>query len=254
MQNEKPLRLKNAPIVEAVLDIDCDMPPGFDVAKLEAVAHDKLRDRYPKVRQVFVQEHRLEAKPGAKPTVEIRRGVQAVQFTHDDEKQIVQLRAQGYSFNRLTPYTTLDEYLSEIERTWGIFVGLTKPVQIRAVRLRYINRIPLPFEGGKLDLDHYLKLAPHLPDEERLTFAGFLHQHMAVEKETKNVATIVLATEAPGNAQLPIIFDITASHEARAQVEDWAWISGTILSLRVLKNGIFKNTLTEQCLNLFQPL
>ena len=254
MQSDQPLRLKNAPIVEAVLDIDCDMPPSFDAAKLEAAAHDKLRDLYPKVRQVFVQEHTLEAKPGTKPTMQIRRGVQAVQFTHDDEKQIVQLRAQGYSFNRLTPYTTLDDYLPEIERTWRLFVGITKPVQIRAVRLRYINRIPLPFDGGKLDLDHYLKLAPHLPDEERMTFAGFLHQHVVVEKDTNNMATIVLATEQPENDRLPIIFDITATRQARAEVEDWAWIAGTIQSLRAFKNRIFKNTLTNQCLNLFQPL
>ena len=72
----------------------------------------------------------------------VRRGIQALQFLHADEKQLVQVRAQGFSFNRLAPYTSLDDYLPEIERTWHLFVGLASPVQIRVVQLRYINRIP----------------------------------------------------------------------------------------------------------------
>ncbi len=252
MQTDLTFRLAKPLIVESVVDIDCDMPPGYDVIKLENVAREQLRDKYPKIRKVLLQEHKLEAKPDAPPTMEVRRAVQALQFTQDDEKQIVQVRAQGYSFNRLAPYTTLDDYLPEIERTWKLFVAVARPLEVRAVRLRYINRISLPYEAHKLELDQYLKLGPRLPDEQKLMFTGFLHQHVAVEIETGNQATIVLATEAPENKELPIIFDITASHLARAEAEDWAWILARIQSLRGLKNRIFRNTLTERCLNLFR--
>ena len=33
--NVATLNFRNAPIVEAVLDIDCDSPPGFDLSALE---------------------------------------------------------------------------------------------------------------------------------------------------------------------------------------------------------------------------
>ena len=72
----------------------------------------------------------------------------------------MQVRAQGFSFNRLAPYSGLDDYLPEIERTWSLYVDLASPVQIRAIRLRYINRILLPLAANTVDLDEYLKIGP----------------------------------------------------------------------------------------------
>ena len=83
-------------------------------------------------------------KPGELPALSIKHGVQALQFLQDDERQLVQVRVQGFSFNRLAPYTSLDDYLPEIKRTWGLYVDLVKPVQVRQIRVRYINRILLP--------------------------------------------------------------------------------------------------------------
>jgi hypothetical protein len=39
---------------------------------------------------------------------------------------------------------------------------------------------------------------------------------------------------------------------ANVQPQEWNWILAKIQSLRDLKNRVFKNTLTDTCLNLFQ--
>ncbi len=246
------LKFSKAPIVEAVVDIDCDMPPAMDLAALESQARDLFRDRYPKFRPQLIQEHQLKQQIGAAPEMSVRQSLNALQFLHDDEKQLVQVRALGFSFNRLAPYSSLDDYLPEIERAWRLFVGLASPVQIRAVRLRYINRILLPLTDGRVELDEYLKHSPQLPDEERLTFAGFLNQHAVVEADTGNQVNIVLTTQPPGADQLPLIFDIEATSAGNAEPGDWPWIRARIQSLRGLKNHIFVNTLTDKCLKLFQ--
>ena len=129
-------QLLKAPIIEAVLDIDCDLPPAFDLAALETSSRERFRDQYPKLRKLFMQEHTIQAKPDALPTMSVRHATQSLQFLHEDERQLVQVRAQGFSFNRLAPYTSLDSYLPEIERTWRLFVSIAAPVQIRTVRLR----------------------------------------------------------------------------------------------------------------------
>ena len=178
--------------------------------------------------------------------------MQAFQFLHDDEKQLVQVRTQGFAFNRLAPYGSLDDYMGEIERTWRQFVTLTSPVQIRAVRLRYINRILLPMKGEGLQLQDFLKVSPQLPNESNLTFIGFLNQHSAIESGTGNQANIVLTTQPLEADNLPIIFDIGVHHIEPGEPDNWPWITENIQSLRSLKNRIFKNTLTERCLNLFQ--
>jgi uncharacterized protein (TIGR04255 family) len=243
---------KNPPIIEAVLDIDCDLPPGRDIATLEAPAHDRLRGQYPSVRRLFVQTHKIQPQADKPPVLSVHQAVQALQFLSQDGKQLVQFRAQGFSLNRLAPYTNLDDYLPEIERTWKFFITIASPVQIRAVRLRYINRILIPMPENRLDLEDYLKLGPRLPDEQRLTFTGFLDQHTAVETATGNQVTSVLTTLLPENHRLPLIFDITVESPGAAEIENWALLLGRIQALRDLKNLVFRNTLTERCQSLFQ--
>lgn len=42
--SEPNLKLPNAPIIEAVIDIDCDMPLGYSITDIETVARDLFRD------------------------------------------------------------------------------------------------------------------------------------------------------------------------------------------------------------------
>lgn len=250
--SEQNLKLRNAPIIEAVIDIDCDMPPTLDIKVLEEPARDQFRDTYPKFRPRVFREHKVEMKGDAPPEMSYRHGIQALQLLHEDEKQLVQIRRQGFSFNRLAPYSSLDDYLPEIERTWRLFLELASPVQVRVIRLRYINRLLLPLISGQVELDDYLKIAPHLPDEDSLSFVGFLNQHTAMERETGNQVSIVLTSQAKEQDDFPIIFDITAANAETAEPEDWALILTRIQSLRKLKNRVFLGTLTEKCLELFQ--
>ncbi len=250
--SESQFKLPKPPIVEAVLDIECDMPAGQQLASLEAAARENFRDRYPKFRTQFLQEHQIVTKADEPPKMSVRRGMQALQLLQHDEKQLVQLRVQGFSFNRLAPYTSLDDCLPEIERTWRLFVSIAAPVQIRSIRLRYINRILIPMGEKQFALENYLKVGPRLPDEDKLTFTGFLNQHTAVEADTGNQVNIVLTTQPPEEKKLPLIFDITVTSAGTAEVENWTCLLATIQALRALKNRVFRNTLTERCLNLFR--
>jgi uncharacterized protein (TIGR04255 family) len=252
MSNGEHPRFRNPPIVEAVFDIDCDLPPGFDLAGLETAARAQFQDQYPKFRAQFLQEHKIEAAQDAPPKMSSRLAVQAFQFLHDDEKQLVQVRAQGFSFNRLAPYSSLDDYLPEIERTWRLYVGLVSPVKIRIIRLRYINRILVPMTGTTVDLDEFLKIGPRLPEEDRLVLSGFLNQQVAVEKDTGHQVNLVLTAQPPESEKLPVILDITVAGTTTAEPADWANILPLIGSLRSLKNRIFLNTLAPKCIELFQ--
>jgi uncharacterized protein (TIGR04255 family) len=251
--SDTALKLANAPIIEAVLDIDCDMPPGQQFASLQSPAHDAFRQEYPKFRTAFVQTHQIETKADQPPQMSVKHAIQAFQFLNNDERQIVQLRTQGFSFNRLLPYTSLDDYLPKIEHAWKLFVSIASPVQIRTVRLRYINRIMLPLAANEsVELDHYLKIGPRVPDEKKFTLLGFLDQQSFLDVTTGNRANIILTGQPIENDKGSIIFDITAESLLKTEPENWPWLLAQIQSLRVLKNHIFINTLTEQCLKLFQ--
>jgi len=249
--SDSALLLANPPIVEAVLDLDCDLPPSLDFAAQQNAVKDAYREGYPTFRPLFFQEAKIESKSDAPAEMSVRRGIQAYQCFDKTEKQLVQVRVQGYSFNRLTPYTSMDDYLPEIERTWNLFLKIMSPVQLRVVRLRYINRILLPVTKGQVELEQYLKMNLR-PVDDKLMMTGFLNQYAAVEKETGHEVNVVVTSQPADNDRLPIIFDNCVACTAKVQPQDWTWILAKIQSLRDLKNRVFKNTLTETCLNLFQ--
>ena len=252
--NEENQPISSAPIIEAVVDIDCDLPAKLDLQSLREAAEDALRDRYPKFRQQLIQEHVFTKEGGAPPEIRIQQGHGAMQFLTDDERQLIQFRPNGFSFNRLAPYGSLNDYLSEIESGWRTFVQLAQPVMVRKIGIRMINRIMLPMDGGKLDFGHFLTVTPRLPDTgSPLGFLGFLDQQMALDSETGNRANIVKTTELPQGDQLPMILDIDVFYPCEAPPADWQVIRDRLDSLRSLKNRIFRNTLTQQCLNLFSP-
>jgi uncharacterized protein (TIGR04255 family) len=197
-----------------------------------------------------MQELTIELKGETAASAAAQPALQALQLLQDDDRQLLQLRMQGFSFNRLAPYSSLDDYLPEIERTWRAYVDLAAPVQIRVIRLRYINRILLTMTANKVDLDEYLKIGPRSPDGVELR--GFLTQQVGIEKDTGHHVNLVLTMQAMENEKLPIILDITVASSTAVQPADWATIRASIDSLRSLKNRIFLNMLTLQCIQLFQ--
>jgi uncharacterized protein (TIGR04255 family) len=253
MARDSALHLRHAPIVEAVFDADCDLPPGFDLAALAERSRRQFEDAYPKFRTQFLQEHKIEVQADAPPTMSVvHRAVQAFQHRQDDDRQLVQVRAHGFSFNRLAPYSNMDDYLPEIERTWRLYVDLAAPVEVRVIRLRYINRIPVPLAANTVDLDEYFTAGPRLPDEERLRLSGFLSQQVAVDKDTGHEVNLVLTAQAPEQDKLPVILDITVGSAMHADPADWPALRAAIGSLRRLKNRIFEHSLTPKCIQLFQ--
>lgn len=246
------LGLKNAPIVEAVIDIDCDLPVGSSLEALEMRAKELFQDRYPKSQTLFMQAFQVELNAIGPTGQSTQKSVQAFQFLSEDGAQLVQVRSGGFSFNRLQPYTSFDDYLPEIQRTWKLYQALAAPVLVRKLQLRYINRIYLPVENKTVNLDDYFTVGPRLPDGKNLTLVGFLNQYVAIESKTGHQITTVLTAEEMQGDRLPVIFDNAVSAAVAEDAANWASLESKLLSLRELKNRVFQNTLGEPCLNLFR--
>ena len=168
-----------------------------------------------------------------------------------DEKTIVQFRADGFTFNRLRPYTSWEGIFPQAFELWGLYCSVAKPEVVTRLAVRYINRIELP--SGPVSMEKFFRAAAVIPPELPQTISGFLTRVTIHDSETDMAAHIAQALEAGATGkQAAAILDIDAFLQREfANMGDPA-IKQTFNRLRELKNRIFFNSLPEQTLRRFE--
>ena len=136
--------LSNAPIVEALIDIRVKLSSDFDmIAFLPLRA--RLADKYPQVQEVSDFQLSTEWKPGTEPRASGQvGGVRSHLLRSHDGRLVVQFRRDGFTFSRLSPYSSWEEVFSEAWLLWELYVETAKPLEVSRLAVRYINRLPLP--------------------------------------------------------------------------------------------------------------
>jgi uncharacterized protein (TIGR04255 family) len=246
--NQRP-HLTNAPITEAVLDIQVQLPANARLGHLEAM-HRDIRDRYPNRRT----RHRLEVNiklegemPIATPPKE-----DGYLFQSRDGKRIVQARLDGFSFNQLKPYDTWEALRDEAKQLWARYVDIARPEIVKRIALRYINRmdLPLPFT----DFSDYVRIAPEIaPGIPQGVQNFFLRLEIPYPSGALAIVTETLQPPAdPAQARtLPLILDIDVIRieDSNAPFVD---IWEKFEELRKIKNDIFFSTIKPRAEELFR--
>src|SRR5438105_1670566 len=108
-------RYTKDPIVEAVLDIQVDLPGDFPVESLRR-CHQKVKKDYPDSDNT--QHVTGEISIGPKVSTSTSSEHAGYVFTSSDKKQLFQAKRTGFAFNRLAPYPGWDAFLAEAKRLW----------------------------------------------------------------------------------------------------------------------------------------
>ena len=112
--------LDNAPIVEAVVDIKVKLPKHIDATALRQI-HASISNDYPKKQELIQRDIKIEVgklSPEA-PTHDIRH--YGYRYASADDKQVMQVRLDGFTFNKLKPYKTWEMFRDEARELYGIF-------------------------------------------------------------------------------------------------------------------------------------
>ncbi|MCF6314527.1 MAG: TIGR04255 family protein [Verrucomicrobiales bacterium] len=242
----------DSPIIEAAISIDCDLAPGATMDEILGNAENRLSEAYPIIEKLQEQEHTIEQTQKGLSHRVVQEN-KTVRFIRKDKTQVVQFGINGFVFNRLTPYTSLDDYLVEVGELWDVYQQTANPLMINKISMRYINRIVIPHENEQdLDLNSYLTVIPAIMPNEELSFGGIFQSVRFSSRDKRLNAQLTVATENLINEGLSVIVDIevfTLKNEAPAALSVWM---SDIQDLRALKNSIYQTTLTERCHNLFQ--
>jgi len=114
-------RFANAPIAEALLDIQVAFSSPVDTARLLAF-HDAIRDRHPKKEDRVKWRGEIRLGPEAVQQA-FERGPEGFMFKSADERRIVQVRQDGYTFNWLKPYESWEALRDEARHHWEVTRG-----------------------------------------------------------------------------------------------------------------------------------
>lgn len=245
-----PRHLNNAPITEAIIDFRIKARSDLHAEDFAAVK-DEVSKRLPKVEEMRGLQATIQVqKEEGKPLVLQDLGLQGYFFKSGDEKVVAQFRIDGFTFNRLRPYTSWEDIFPQAMELWRRYSEVARPLAVTRLAARYINHVPLPAGAGNFDL--YLRAAPQVPSELPQYISGFLTRVTVHNPEDDIAAHVTQALQTISDTQrLTVILDIDAYKEADFAPDDPA-IERTLNQLRMFKNLVFFNSVTEETLRQFE--
>jgi uncharacterized protein (TIGR04255 family) len=189
--------------------------------------------------------HEIKVKAGQPPEQLFHDlGWRGLRLQSADGRYIAQFNRDAFSFSRLQPYETWDQFKEEAMRLWRVYADLAKSFEVQRLGVRFINRINLPV--GEVRLEDYLRVPPQTPEQLDLQIMNFFHQDnllVAGHAYAVNIVKTVQPPQRPGSDGGGLILDIDVfTTEPFQQGADA--IDNRLAEMRWLKNKIFYNSLT----------
>jgi uncharacterized protein (TIGR04255 family) len=242
--------LPKAPIQEAMLDINAVLPADFDVATFKSF-NKEIEQRFPEMQEWVEYVQGLQFAPGGViQSSEATKSVGGYFFVSKSEGKVVQARRDGFTFNKLKPYSNWEDFKREAMEMWRRYVEISKPQCVQRLGLRYINRIKLP--PDLKDLRDVCLLFPDIPSRIPQQLSEFFQRFVA-PRDNGSVATVTLAidnTPLPENTAIILDIDVSWHLTDNSPIDDTLW--ARFDEARLLKNEIFDASLTENAKSLFR--
>lgn len=83
-------------------------------------------------------------------------------YQNEDAKQILQVRTDGFTLNRLQPYENWGPFEAEARRLWPKYRAVIDPKEIELIGLNYVNELLLPVGEP---FDKYFRTFIAIPSE-----------------------------------------------------------------------------------------
>ena len=235
--------LSRAPITEALLDIRASAQPAFAPEMLLA-AKAAFKEEYPRSEEQKAAQVAFTAQPNLSATA-TELGLRGVLLRSEDGLEVVQCRVDGFTYNRLKPYTRWEDILPKALAAWMKYAKITTPTAVSRVAVRYINHIPVP--GSRQDAISAVTTGLQLPRDFSESMKSYrFRAHLGHPDGQMNI-NLVQAIEADiTRGTCSVLLDIDAYRaSAHGLPLDPAGLATEFENLRNYKNEIFFASLTE---------
>jgi uncharacterized protein (TIGR04255 family) len=237
--------LRNAPIVEAVIDFRARPNVIWDQERIAAVVRERLKE-FPEVQPLRGWEQQFQTEPGKTIEGSTRDlGWIGMILKSTDNLRVAQIHREGVSYSRLKPYPNWSIFSREAVELWELYRELTGPLEISRIGVRYINRIDIPITGA--DLGKYFRQPPQSPPGVTIPFSHFVYSDVfsIVEMECSiRLVRTIQPPLPPVNTSPGLIVDIDVSTTKALPTDDDIVVQ-RLTEMRWWKNKIFFATITD---------
>ena len=230
-----------APITEALIDIQVDLPAEIELKDLEAI-QAAIKTEYPGRRTRLTLRGEFSAGEQAGATA--RQKTMGYLFYSPDERQVFQARLDGFTYSRLAPYQNWESLRDEAIRLWQRYRTVTQPTKVKRVAVRYINQINIP--QLSVDFKDYFRTFPEISPDLPQGLSEYLMRLAVPQEDLK--ATLIL-TQAmvpppqPDTVSVLLDIDLFIDNVAFAsETELWALLE----AFRARKNEFFEGCITDE--------
>jgi uncharacterized protein (TIGR04255 family) len=236
---------KRPPITEAVIGINFATPiPEESLQK----ASDRFAKHYPQhhaVQNFTVAVAMINGKPNTGPlNQELGHRRNDVGMT-----ELLVLWRSEFTLSQLAPYPGWEAFIGRFARDWKIWKRAAPRRDIVRVGVRFINRIDIPVNNGKVEYEKYLAVYPKLPSlypaidvyamQARIPLDGGCHL-------TLNSA----AVPSPIIGHNSFVLDLDIAKDQGLPQND-ADLLQLMNQIRKMKNDVFESFITNRARKLF---
>ena len=237
------LKLKNPPIKEALISIAFSHPIGIQLNDLNLFLNAIINE-YPNKNPQSEVRVKLNSDTPEKTTE-----VTGYLLSSIDSKQHIIVNFNSISFHRVAPYESWENLIKEAKIYWKRFYLQFPDIQIHQISVRYINVMDIKFKEGE-GFENYLSLLPHIPDNLPKIVEGYFLQ-LKIPEPIKNLFSVVTEFFTLNQDIVEITLDVNVMKNLDNLPSDDNNLWILFEDLRVFKNDIFFNSITEKTKNLY---
>jgi len=243
---EKQESLKNPPIVEAIIDIRVSPVVAVSESIIRAIVGD-LDEHYQSIAPLPMRDLKVTVGKTALEKTETTRGY-IIQSLDGVNKS--QFRIDGFTFNRLQPYTNWEEISRDAKTLWKLYKTKFSPKQISRIAVRYINQ--MQFDTDIEGISHYLTAPPKLHEIFELPTKNFL-MRATIEDIDKQLASTITQeiNQDDISGRTVVILDIEAFSTRKFSIANEELMWANFEQLRETKNNIFYKSITQHAIEIF---
>lgn len=243
MQTRK--HYKKAPITEAIIDIKAILPGEFSVDELKDI-YPHVKDKFPTQEPFYRGTGSIIFQPGTDVKVDTLQQQVGFWFRSEDNLRTFQATLDGFTFNRLAPYDSWQEFSSDAKYLWEIYKEICQPTHVIRVAIRYINQINIPISAST-DLKEYLSTVPEVSSKlPQNTLQSFFMQLQLPQQDLGCTLIINEAIAPPTNPEMvTVILDLDLFRQQVWESNDekiWSFLE----KLRHRKNDVFEAIITDK--------